>query len=175
MSRRLVLSTFEREEDILAATRAARTVGFTIAEVYAPYAVHGMEEALALRPSRLPWVCFIMGAIAAPATVWFEYWATWLNWPINVGGKPWNSLPAFMPVIFEMTVLSAGIGTFVALFLACRLWLGKSPAMPAARVTDDQFLLVIEETNAAFDWKRARLLMENFNAVHIEERIEEAR
>ncbi len=76
MSRRLFLAAFEREDDILGATRAARDFGFRIVDVYTPYPVHGMEQAMALAPSKLPWVCFALGAMGASLKVWFEYWTT---------------------------------------------------------------------------------------------------
>ena len=69
---------------------------------------------MGLRPSRLPWVCFVLGLLGAVAMLLFQYWATAVSWPINVGGKPWNSLPAFVPVTFEVMVLCAGVGTVVA-------------------------------------------------------------
>ena len=175
MSRRLFLAVFDREEDVLGATQSSREHGFKIADVYAPYAVHGMDNAMALPPSRLPWVCFALGVIGATFKVWFEYWTTWIDWPINVGGKPWESLPAFVPVTFEVMVLLAGVSTVLAFFIVARLRPGKKPSIPLAGVTDDKFLLVLEETDAVFDPVKVRYLFEKFKAVWVEERVEEAR
>ncbi len=175
MSRRLFLAVFDREEDVLGATQSSREHGFKIADVYAPYAIHGMDKAMALAPSRLPWVCFALGLIGATFKVWFEYWTTWIDWPINVGGKPWESLPAFVPVTFEVMVLLAGVSTVIAFFIVARLRPGKKPAIPLAGVTDDKFLLVLEETDAVFDPVKVRRLFETFHAVWVEERVEEAR
>ncbi len=175
MSRRLFLATFEREGDALGATRAARDFGFRIVDVYTPYPVHGMEEAMALAPSKLPWVCFALGALGASLKVWFEYWTTWIDWPLNVGGKPWDSLPAFVPVTFEVMVLLAGVSTVIAFLIVCRLFPGRKPVLPAPRVTDDHFLLVLEETDAAFDARKVTRLFREFNALSVEERVEEAR
>ena len=175
MSRRLFLAVFDREEDVLGATQSSREHGFKIADVYAPYAVHGMDKAMALPPSRLPWVCFALGVIGATFKVWFEYWTTWIDWPINVGGKPWESLPAFVPVTFEVMVLLAGVSTVLAFFIVARLRPGKKPSIPLAGVTDDKFLLVLEETDAVFDPVKVRYLFEKFKAVWVEERVEEAR
>ena len=175
MSRRLFLAVFDREEDVLGATQSSREHGFKIADVYAPYAVHGMDNAMALPPSRLPWVCFALGVIGATFKVWFEYWTTWIDWPINVGGKPWESLAAFVPVTFEVMVLLAGVSTVLAFFIVARLRPGKKPSIPLAGVTDDKFLLVLEETDAVFDPVKVRYLFEKFKAVWVEERVEEAR
>jgi len=174
MSRRLFYATFEHEEDALGATRASRENGFKIVDVYAPYAVHGMEEAMALPPSRLPWVCFALGLTGALLKVWFEYWTTWIAWPLNVGGKPWDSLPAFVPVTFEVMVFVAGVSTVIAFFIVTRLLPGKKPRLPISGVTDDRFLLVLEETDAAFDATKVTHLFREFNALQVEERVEEA-
>ncbi len=172
-NRRFLLGVFEREEDILAVTRKARADGLTIADVYAPYAVHGLDRAMGLRPSRLPWVAFALGLIGAAFKVWFEFWTSAVAWPIDIGGKPWNSLPAFVPVTFEVMVLFAGIGTVVAFLVGRRLLPGRKAKLPMLGVTDDRFVLVIEETDAAFDLAKAEALLAEHNAVRIEERIEQ--
>ncbi len=174
MSRRLFCATFEHEEDVLGATRASRENGFKIVDVYSPYAVHGMEEAMALPPSKLPWVCFALGLTGALLKVWFEYWTTWIAWPLNVGGKPWDSLPAFVPVTFEVMVFLAGVSTVIAFFIVTRLLPGRKPRLPAPGVTDDRFLLVLEETDAAFDATKVARLFRDYNAVQVDERVEEA-
>lgn len=172
MSRRIVLGVFESEEDILGATRTARAGGLQILDAYTPYAVHGLDQAMGLGPSRLPWVCFALGLLGAGLKVWFEIWTTAVDWPINVGGKPWNSLPAFVPVTFEVMVLFAGLSTVFAFFLIARLRPGRGAQMIYPGVTDDHFVLVLEETDAAFDLARVKRMLEQFHAVATEERLE---
>ncbi len=172
-NRRYLLGVFEREEDILAVTRQARAGGLTVVDVYTPYAVHGLDQAMGLKPSRLPWVAFALGLIGAGCKVWFEFWTSAVAWPINVGGKPWNSLPAFVPVTFEVMVLFAGLGTVIAFLIGRRLLPGRKAKLPIAGVTDDRFALVIEETDASFDLAQAEALLKDHNAVRIEERIEQ--
>lgn len=172
MSRRLLAATFEHEDDILGATRAVRRQGLKIVDVYAPYAVHGLDQAMGLSPSRLPWVCFLLGLFGAGIKVWFEYWASGTDWPINVGGKPWNSLPAFVPLTFEIMVLFAGVSTVIAFFAVSRLLPGRKAVLAAPRVTDDRFALILEQTGGDFDLAKVQQLLRNFHAVEIEERVE---
>lgn len=174
MSRRILMGIFEREEDILGVSQAAREQGLTIVDIYAPYPVHGLDRAAGFRPSRLPVLCFLLGLLGAGLKVWFEMWTSAVDWPLDVGGKPWNSLPAFVPVTFEVMVLFAGVGTVIAFFAAARLWPGKRAVTPFPGVTDNRFALLIEETDAAFDPEAVKRLCLRFNAVHVEEREEEA-
>ena len=173
MSQRIFMSIHEREEDILGIARAAREEGLTIVDIYAPYAVHGLDQAAGFRPSRLPIICFILGLLGAGLKVWFEFWTTAIDWPIDVGGKPWNSWPAFVPVTFEVMVLFAGVGTVIALFITTKLWPGKRAKVVFDGVTDDKFALLIVEQDATFEPGKVRMLCERFNAVHVEEREEE--
>lgn len=175
MSRRIMIGIFDDEGDILQASRAARERGYRIVDVYAPYAVHGLDKAIGLEPSRLPWVCFLLGLSGAAAKVWFEYWTSASDWPINVGGKPWNSLPAFVPITFEVMVLFAGISTVIAFFIVSRLFPGRPARVLYNGVTNDRFALVLEETDAAFDVPRVEQFLREHHASHVEERVEEER
>ena len=173
MSQRILLGVFTSEQDIVGVTCAAREKGLKVLDVYTPYAVHGLEAAMGLRRSRLPWVCFIAAAVGAVLKLWFEFWTTMVDWPVNVGGKPWNSLPAFVPVTFEVMVLSAGIATVLAFLLIARLFPGRKADLPHPRVTDNRFVLALEEADAAFDPARVRRLFAKYNVVAVEERLEE--
>ncbi|MBI4446652.1 MAG: DUF3341 domain-containing protein [Acidobacteria bacterium] len=167
---RIFIGTFEHEHDIVGVTRESRLRGLRIADVYVPYAVHGLDEAMGLKPSKLPWVCFALGLFGATFKVWFEFWTTASDWPINVGGKPWNSLPAFVPVTFEVMVLFAGVSTVIAFLAGQRMRPGKVAVMPSNRVTDDHFVLVLEQQDASFDEVKVRELFEKYNVIAVEER-----
>jgi len=170
MSGRLLVSVFEREDDVVQATIAARKAGLEIVDVYAPYAVHGLDRAMGLPPSRLPWVCFLLGLFGAVSMTVFQFWASAVSWRINVGGKPWNSLPAFVPAIFEVTVLCGGVGTVLFFFWWAGLRPGLQSAMTDMGVTDDRFALALRQTGAAFNRSAVDALLKRYHAVRIEER-----
>lgn len=170
MSRRILLAAFRQEEDLLNAVRAVRAGGGTIVDVYSPYAVHGLSELLDWRPSRLTWACGLCGAAGALFMLWFQFWTSAVNWPLNVGGKPFQSLPAFVPVIFEAMVLCGAFGTVLAFFLVARLRPGKQVSLIRERVTDDRFALLVEQTDAAFDVQQMSALLAECRAEQIEER-----
>jgi len=173
MNRRVLIGIFDSEDAILEATDSARRRGLKIVDVFAPYAVHGLDKAMGLERSKLPWVCLALGLFGASFKVWFEYWTTSSNWPINVGGKPWNSLPAFVPITFEVMVLFAGISTVLAFFGMNRLWPGRRPALLDSRITNDHFALVLEENDAAFDVDEVGRFLIEHQAIRVDEREQE--
>jgi hypothetical protein len=170
MNGRVLVGIFEREGDILQATKAARKEGLEIVDVFTPYAVHGMDRAMGLPQSRLPWVTFLLGLTGALSMTIFQYWASAVDWPINVGGKPWHSWPAFAPVIFEVTVLLGGVGTVVAFIVWAGLKPGAESPVSDLRVTDDRFALVLAQTSAGFNRSAAEALLRKFHPVSIEDR-----
>jgi hypothetical protein len=167
MSSRVLVSVFTNENDVLKATAAARKEGLAIVDVFTPYAIHGLDRAMGLPPSRLPWVTFLLGLFGAVTMTVFQYWASAVDWPINVGGKPWNSLAAFAPVIFEVTVLLGGVGTVVAFIY----WAGLKPGIDSPlgdlRVTDDRFALVL---GSGYSRTKVESLLAPFHPVAVEER-----
>ena len=171
MSQRVLLATFEHEDDLLAATRAARQQGWRIVDAFTPYAVHGLGPTMGLRPSRLTWVCFICGMCGALGMLWFQHWTASINWAINVGGKPWNSLPSDVPVAFEAAVLLAGFGSVFALLFVSRLFPGRRARLIDPRVTDDRFVLMIGEADATFDTTAIEQLMREFDVVEVKEEL----
>jgi|SRR5262245_4103089 len=149
--KQLFLGVFLNEADLVAATRDSRGAGFRIHDAFTPYAVHGLPEAMGLSPSRLPWACFAF-ALTGLTLAWSgQYWMSAVDWPLNVGGKPFNSLPAFLPAMFELMVLLAGVGTVVALFLRTGLRPGREAWLAHARATDDRFVLAIEVDASGVD------------------------
>lgn len=166
MSQSVLIGYFDSEEQILAATRAAREAGFNIHDVYTPYAVHGMDDAMGLRPSRLTWVTFLMGLTGLVSALSLELYTSVVSWPLNVGGKPFNSFPAFIPVAFELTVLFAGLGTVAAFLARSKLFPGqKRLALP--RVTDDRFALALRAEGHAAELAEAEHTLQQLGAVEL--------
>jgi molybdopterin-containing oxidoreductase family membrane subunit len=163
-----LLGVFDREEHLVQAATAARDQGLEVVDAFAPYAVHGLKRALGLAPSRLPWICLLLGVAGTAAGVGFQFWATAVSWPLDVGGKPWNSLPAFVPITFEVMVLFAGTGTVAAFLWVAGLRPGRRAAHAVAGATDDRFALAVRGTGESPAAIRA--LFSRFHVVSVEER-----
>ena len=171
MGRRLHVGTFEDEHTLLTAVRACNQAGVEVVDVITPYPLHGLDEELGLRRSRLPWVCLAGGAAGLAIGLWFQYWSSATDWPIDVGGRPFDSLPAFMVVAFEMTILIAGLTTAAALLWRNRLWPGRKPDSGLERSTDDGLLLVLREGDASFAPGTHAALLREHGASEIREEV----
>lgn len=169
MSQRITLASFGHERDVLQATAALRRHGYPIIDVYSPHAIHGIDEAMGLKPSRLTWVCFICGAIGALGMFWFQHWTNAVQWPLNVGGKPWNSIPAETPVAFEMLVLLAAFGSVFACLFVCRLfpWRDANPNFDG--VTDDRYMIAVGELGQRGTAAELKHILEQFDLLEIKE------
>jgi len=165
MSRSLFVGVFESEEDVKNATRSARELGYEIHDVYTPYAVHGLPEAMGLGPSRLTWACFLFAAFGFLAATLVQFWIGSIDWPLNVGGKPFNSLPAYLPVMFELTVLIGGLGAVFSLLVRTRLYPGKEAWLADTEATDDRFVIALHQQDSDFDTDQVQSLWERYHVV----------
>jgi hypothetical protein len=164
------LASFAQEEHLLDAIREVQKRNWTVVDVYAPYPVHGLEEVLRWPRSRLPVACFFGGLLGVVLATWFQFWSTATDWPLNVGGRPWNSLPAFVPVIFESMVLLAGFGVVFAWMARCGLYPGKVARLPMTGLTDDRFVLALCGPASPLDGEALRQVLQDCHAINTEER-----
>ena len=115
----VVAGLFNEEEDFLKAVRGMK--GVQGLSAVTPYPVHGLEELLKIKRSWIPWVTFIFGLVGMGAGFLLTWWTSVVSWPLVIGGKPFFSFPAFVPVIFECTILFSALMSVGALFYACGL------------------------------------------------------
>ncbi|HEY4561823.1 MAG TPA: DUF3341 domain-containing protein [Thermoanaerobaculia bacterium] len=154
MSAQLV-AVFHDESRLLAAVRGAREQRASIVDVYTPYVIHGLDEALGLRGTRLPWVTLAGGLCGMAGAIALQVWCAAVDWPLDVGGKPMQSALAFLPITFEATILLGGLATAGAFFWRSRLSPLVEPRPVAAGVTDDAMALVLKLDGAGPDERTA--------------------
>ena len=148
MSKKVIYGIFDDEEVLLNSVKEVRSNDFSIKEVFSPFPIHGLDHALGLERTRLAIAAFIYGAIGCATAIWLTYYIMILDWPMNIGGKPsfayYLSMPAFVPVIFEMTVLFSAHLMVITYLFKCKLFPGQKSSSPDLRTTDDKFLIEIE-------------------------------
>lgn len=135
-----VAGLWEEEEAFLEAVRSVQRQG-RIFTTFTPFPVHGLEEAMKIKRSWIPYVTFSGGLFGFLFGLWFTWWTSAKSWPLIVGGKPFWSLPAFVPVIFELTILFAALSSIAALLYACGIPRRSSPLDPS--VTSHKFAVFV--------------------------------
>jgi len=169
MRANVLVATFPHVDGLLRAVRQARREMMRVYDVFAPFPVHGLDEAMGIRRTKLPRVTLIAGLTGLAFALCFQYYANVLDWPLNVGGKPDNTTLAFIPISFELTVLFGGLSTVAAFLLRTRLYPGKRAWLPAAGITDDTFALVLRKPSADETHQRALALLTECGAASVTE------
>ncbi len=144
-----VVGYYFTPEDIVAATDKARQRNFKRFDAFTPFPIHGIESALGMKRSLLPYISFAAGLAGFCTAFGLQVWTHMYSWPLNIAGKPLFALPAYVPILFELTVLFAGVTTVIAMF---GLFLGLpnfSKPIFHPDITNDRFALAIEVDSEA--------------------------
>lgn len=139
-----IVGLYDDEEILLKAVKEIRKKGIRITESLTPFPVHGLDEALGMRESRLHTVGFVAGLTGTLTALSFMTWVSVSNYPTIFGGKPYFSFPSFIPITFELTVLFSAVTMVVAFFVRSGLSVFKSPKIYDERTTDYLFALTFQ-------------------------------
>lgn len=157
------------DDDILMkAVKMLRSENYHIEEVYTPFPVHGLDKALGLEDTKLAITAFIYGCIGLTVAITMMNFIMIEDWPQDIGGKPSFSyienMPAFVPIMFEMTVFFAAHLMVITFYLRSRMWPFKDAENPDKRTTDDHFLIEVEVKN---DEEKLKELLLDSGAVEV--------
>ena len=144
--RNILFGLYDDEVKLLDAVRAANEDHLVIDDVYSPFPVHGLDPLLGLEESRLHIAGFIFGTIGCLFGFGFMTWVFTRDWPIIFGGKPYWSVPAFIPITFELTVLFSAVGMVTVFYIINGLGPGAEPRRLHDRITDDKFCIAFDVT-----------------------------
>jgi hypothetical protein len=147
----------------------SRKAGYKIHDVYTPFPVHGLDAALGLRDTSLHTAGFIYGLTGTTTALSFMSWVFTKDWPLNIGGKPLFPLPAFIPIIFELTVLCAAVGMVLTFCYLCQLAPFVKKDHFHLRATDDLFVMPLEITSKT-NVEEVKAFLKNAGAVEVFEK-----
>ena len=167
-----VMGEFSTPEDLLAATKKAREAGYKHVEAYTPFPVEGLSEAVGFKWTAVP-LLTLMGGVGGGLTGFgLQYWVAAITYPINIGGRPLNSWPAFIPVTFELTVLGASIFAVFGMLALNKLPQPYHPVFNVERfgqASTDKFFLCIEARDPKFDLVETSKFLQSLHAQHVNE------
>jgi len=167
-----LLAQYENPAAVYHACETVRDAGYHSWDACTPFPVHGLDKAMGLKPSKLPWAVLAVGVTGSTLALFFQAWAMGNAYPFIVGGKPLFSLPAFVPIWYELTVLSSCVTAFLANWIINGLPQPYHPAFASKafeRVTDDKFFIMIESSDPKFDLEATRALLQKTGATLVEE------
>ena len=167
-----MMAEFATPAELLSAVRRAKAEGYTRMEAYTPFPVHGLSEAIGFHDVRLPWMIFIGGISGTFFGFTLQWYTAVIDLPLNVGGKPLNSIPAFFPVTYEATILWAAFTAFFGMLTLNRLpkpyhSIFNTPGFE--RATQDRFFLAVEADDHLYDSTTTREFLQGLNPLNVSE------
>jgi hypothetical protein len=166
-----LLAEYPNVDQILKAARAVRRAGFLRWDVHSPFPIHGIDYAMGIKPTILPWIVLVGGITGLVTAIWLQWYCNAYDYPFLISGKPYWSFPANVPIMFELTVLfSALTAVFAMLGLngLPRLYNPLFKSERFRRVTTDRFFIVIDATDPKFNEEETTRLLTDAGALSIE-------
>lgn len=166
-----LLAEYKSASDIYNASKKVRDAGYKKWDACTPFPVHGLEHAMGLKPSILPWFVLCAGLIGGILSLFFIIWTSAYDYPLNIGGKPTWSIPAFIPIVFEVVVLFSALTAVFGMFLLNKLPTYNHPLFSSKRFeksTDDKFFIIIESSDPEYNLLKTEELLMSSGATHLE-------
>jgi mono/diheme cytochrome c family protein len=157
-----LLAEYETPQKLIAAARRIKDAGYSRWDSFSPFPVHGIDPAMGIRPTILPWIVLAAGLLGGGGALFFQWWTSTVDYPWIVSGKPFWSVPANIPITFELTVLFAALSCFAGMLILNKLPLPSHPLdriRRFARVTNDRFFVLIQASDPKFDARQTSELL----------------
>jgi hypothetical protein len=161
-----LMAEFEDPTSLVTATERAHQEGYRCMDAYSPFPIEELHHALGSRHTRLPLIVLIGGVVGCIGGYTLEYWSSVIAYPLNIGGKPLHSWPAFIPVTFECTILAAALSCVLGMLALNGLPMPYHPVFSVPRfalASRNRFFLCIESTDPKFDIDATRRFLETLN------------
>jgi hypothetical protein len=169
-NKNFVLGVFGDEDVLLGAVSAVRGKGVKIHEVFSPFPVHGLDEALGYKRTRLPIAAFLFGLTGTSLALFTQIWMLGYDWPMIIGGKNHASLPPFIPVTFEFTVLLSAFGMVITFLIVSDMKPYKWPRQYDLRSTEDKHIMAIDLGSNKISKDEIRRILKDSGATEVNEK-----
>ncbi|MEM9825789.1 MAG: quinol:electron acceptor oxidoreductase subunit ActD [Planctomycetota bacterium] len=171
-----IVAEFETVDTLMDACRTVRDSGYKKTDAFTPFPVHGIDTALGIKPTILPWLCLFGGMAGTGTAIAMQWWMNGIDYKYIISGKPFVSFPAFMPVAFELTILFASFAAFFGMWALNKLPRYSNPMFTDPRfdrVTDDRFFLYIDATDEKYNFAEVEKLMGDAGSAYIQPVVED--
>ncbi|MEJ7847986.1 MAG: DUF3341 domain-containing protein [Pyrinomonadaceae bacterium] len=161
-----IMAEFDTPTQVVDAARKVREAGYTKTDAFSPFPIHEMDEALGIRRSTLPYLVFAGGVAGLMLGIGLQVFVHYIDYPLNVGGRPYISIPSFVPASYELTILVAGITAVFGMLFLNGLPRPYHPVFNVPRfalATREKFFLVIETADPKFEYSDTKSFMESLN------------
>jgi hypothetical protein len=165
-----IVGVFDDEDVLVHSVEHIRHEGVKIHEVFTPFAVHGLDKALGFPRSRIDIAAFMFGTLGFLCAISLITYTMGIDWPMNIGGKPNNAIPIYIPVTFECTVLFTAFGMTGTFLIVSKLIPGFTPKMFDPRSTDDKFVVAIDLSKNHLSVAQINLLLKENGATEVFEK-----
>lgn len=156
------------DHQLVKAAQAMTDSGFSGFEAISPFPLHGIDKAMNIPRSFIPWATFFLGLIGCVFGIWFTWWVATVSWPLNIGGKPMWSFAAFVPIIFELTILFAALGSVALMFFINGLP-SVNPVILDPDLTSHKFAIFIPEDKIKNRDKELEQIFNKFKAIEVKQ------
>lgn len=167
MAKKLLIGVFDCDEKMVKAAEELNRSNIAIHDIYTPFPMH-IDHLLGITRSRLPYVTFLAAVLGCTLALTAQIWISAISWPIIIGGKPFNSFPAFIPAAFEITILLGAFITAFAFFIRSQLGPRLEVNVIHPRVTQDRFVIALDSSVASVDQSKMEELFRSHGALEVE-------
>jgi hypothetical protein len=165
-----LMAEFENPEELLSAAQRAHEAGYRRMDAFSPFPIEGLADAVGFRSTRVPILCLIGGLIGCFGGFFLQYWPNVFGYPLDIGGKPYNSWPNFIPITFELTVLCAGLATVFGMLALNGLPTPYHPVFNVPRfelATRNRFFLCVQAQDPKFDFEKTKEFLASLKAKEV--------
>lgn len=166
-----IVAEFATPADLYTACEKVRDAGFKRWDAYTPFPVHGLDKAMGLKPSVLPFIVLAFGLTGGALAFWMQTWMSAIDYPLVISGKPYLAWQAFVPITFEISILFSAFAAVFGMLALNKLPMLFHPLFRVRRferVTDDRFFIAIEGDDPKFDFEGTQAFLKEIGATHVE-------
>jgi len=169
MNNTRIIGVFDEEVSLMAAVNQVKKEGIEINEIYTPYPMHDVIEAMG-KKTRFTFAAFLYGFVGATSVLAFLYYTSVVDWPVNYGGKPTNAFPSFIVVAIILTILTVTIASLFTFSARAAIYPGKAYELPDERSTDDKFVIVFDKNTVKDSLEKLTSILREQGALEVYEK-----